>query len=204
MFDSTNVKDSLTSMSTSIDVLYELAEPHAGYFTTAQAKDVGVSRQQLSYLAQSGSIERVAHGVYRLRRFPAQRFEDVIVACLWAGEDVAASHETALAVYELTDAMPALVHVTVPRPFRGERRGVVVHIAPLVPSERTSRNGVPLTTVERTVADIAEQSGTAAATEAATQAIERGLVTRRRLRTALAGRGEHAEAVLATIGQETA
>lgn len=203
VIDFTNVKDSLTSMPTSIDVLYELAEPRAGYFTTAQAKDVGVSRQQLSYLARSGSIERVAHGVYRLRRFPAQQFEDVIVACLWAGEDVAASHETALAVYGLTDAMPAHVHLTVPRSFRGRRRGVVVHIAPLAEGQRTSRNGVPVTTVERTVADVAKQSGTAAATEAATQAIERGLVTRGRLRTALAGRGEDAEAVLAAIEQAT-
>jgi predicted transcriptional regulator of viral defense system len=186
-------------VSTSLDVLYRLAEPRAGYFATAQAGDVGVSRQQLSYLARTGSIERVAHGIYRLVRFPAQRFEDVIVACLWAGDDAAASHDTALAVYELTDAMPTRIHVTVPRPFRGKRKGVVVHIAPLDPSERTSRTSVPVTTVERTIADVTEQSGTAAAVEAATQAIERGLLTRRRLRDALGDRDGEAKAVLDAV-----
>ena len=65
----------------------------------------------------------MAHGIYRLQRFPAQPFEDVIVACLWAGDGAAASHDTALAVYGLTDAMPAVTHITVPRPFRGPAKG---------------------------------------------------------------------------------
>ena len=191
-----SVKDTLTFVPTSIDALYRLAEPRAGYFTTTEASRAGVSRQQLSYLAGSGSIERVAHGIYRLRRFPAQRFEDVIVACLWAGEDSAASHDTALAVYELTDSMPARVHITVPRPFRGKRRGVVVHVAPLDVGERTSRAGVPVTTVERTVADIANESGTAAAIEVATEAIQRGLATPQRLRASLSDRSDPAKEVL--------
>ncbi len=75
-------------MPTSVGILYPLAEPRAGYSTTAQAAQAGVSRQQLYYLTWTGSLDRVAHGIYRLRRFPAQRFEDVIVACLWVGEDV--------------------------------------------------------------------------------------------------------------------
>lgn len=186
-------------MSRSIDVLYGLAEPRAGYFTTAQASDRDISRQQLSYLARSGSIERVAHGIYRLRRFPAQRFEDVIVACLWAGEGTAASHDTALAVYDLTDVMPTRVHVTVPRLFRGKRRGVVVHVAPLDESERTDRDGVSTTTVGRTIADVAEQSGAPVATDVAIRAMERGLVSRRRLSAALDGQGAAAEAVLQAV-----
>jgi hypothetical protein len=120
---------------------------------------VGVSRQQLSYLARTGSLGRVAQGIYRLRRFPAQRFEDVIVACLWAGEGTVASHETALAVYELTDAMPTTIHVSVPRPFRGRRPGVTVHTAPLGDGERTERAGVPMTTVARTIADVLVRFG---------------------------------------------
>lgn len=191
-----NVKDSLTFMPTSVDVLYELAEPRAGYFTTAQAAEAGVSRQQLSYLNGAGSIDRIAHGIYRLRRFPAQRFEDVIVACLWAGEDAVASHDTALAIYELTDAMPAEVHVTVPRAFRGRRPGVVVHSAPLGARERTVRAAVPLTTVPRTIADVLSRSGPGVAVEAAREALDQGLVTRRRLRAALESHGEAARPIL--------
>lgn len=44
----------------SSDVLYDLAEARAGYFTTRQAHKLGVSRQQLYHLARTGSIVRVA------------------------------------------------------------------------------------------------------------------------------------------------
>jgi predicted transcriptional regulator of viral defense system len=181
-----DVKDSLTSMATSIDALYPLAEQRAGHVTTAQADGVGVSRQQLSYLARTGSLERVAQGIYRLRRFPAQRFEDVIVACLWVGDDAVASHDTALAVHDLTDAMPTVIHVTTPRSFRGRRRGVKVHTSPLRESDRTERAGVPVTSVERTIMDVLARSGEQLAGAAAEQALARGLVTRRRLAAALA------------------
>lgn len=174
-------------MSTSVNVLYELAEPSAGYFTTAAADSRDVSRQQLSYLARVGSIDRVAHGIYRLRRFPAVPFEDVIVACLWAGEDAVASHDTAVAVYGLTDAMPPWIHVTVPRPFRGRRAGVVVHHAPLPVIDRSRRGGVPVTTVERTVRDVADHLGVDAAVDLASQARERGLLTASGLQVLLAG-----------------
>ena len=134
-------------MPTSIDQLYPLAEGQGGYFTTSQAHDVGVTDQQLHYLVKAGSLQRATHGIYRLRRFPAQAFEDVIVATLWAGEGAAASHETALAIYGITDAMPALLHVTVPRRFRGKRQGTALHTAPLEVHERTRRDGVPVTTL---------------------------------------------------------
>ncbi|MEX2548668.1 MAG: type IV toxin-antitoxin system AbiEi family antitoxin domain-containing protein [Nitriliruptoraceae bacterium] len=188
--DSAGVKDSFTSMTTSMDLLYPVAERRGGYFTTAQAAEVEVSRQQLYYLTSAGSVDRVAQGIYRLRRFPAQRFEDVIVACLWVGEDAAASHDTALAIYELADVMPAVIHITTPRGFRGRRPGVRVHTAPLGDRERTERAGVPVTTVERTIIDTLERSGPDLATQSAEQALERGLVTRRRLRTALEAHGE--------------
>jgi predicted transcriptional regulator of viral defense system len=67
---------------------------------TAQAAEAGVSPQQLSHLARTGSLERVAKGIYPLRRFPAQRIEDVIVACLWAGDDAVASHDTGPRLYK--------------------------------------------------------------------------------------------------------
>lgn len=193
----TNVKYTLTFMATSIDTLYRLAEPSAGYFTTAQAATQGVSRQQLSYLANTGSIDRVAHGIYRLRRFPSQRFEDVIVACMWVGPDAAASHDTAAAIYELTDVMPNRIHVTVSQPFRGRWNGVVVHVASLANEEVTERAGIPVTTMVRTIHDIAHRSGPDAARELAHEALARGLATRSNLPMGLMEAGE-VEAVLET------
>ena len=105
-----------------------------------------------------------------------------------------------MAVYELTDAMPSVIHVSVPRPFRGQRRGIVVHTAPLGDGERTERAGVPVTTVERTITDVLARSGEELARSAAEQALERGLVTRRRLRTALTAHGDLGQPLLDLVG----
>lgn len=52
--------------------------------------------------------------------------------------------------------MPPVVHLTVPRPFRGKRPGVLVRHHPLDPAERVVVDAVPVTSAERTPADVAE------------------------------------------------
>jgi predicted transcriptional regulator of viral defense system len=168
-------------MSTSLDAIYPFAESQGGHFTASQAHDVRVSDQQLHYLYKSGSIQRMAHGIYRLQRFPSHPFEDVIVATLWAGDEAAASHDTALVIYRLTDAMPPVIHLTLPRAFRGKRKGVVVHTAPLRDDEKTRRESVPVTSPARTIRDIAARYGAEEAVEAAVRAVETGVITRARL-----------------------
>lgn len=172
-------------MRSTLDRLADLADAHGGYFTTGEAADAGLSRRLLSHHATAGTLERVDHGIYRLRPYPQPRFEDLIVTALWAGPDAAISHESALVVYGLGEAMPPVVHVTVPRPFRGRRSGVVVHHRPLNDNERVVVEAVPVTSVERTLADVAESSDPALARAAAREALDRGQTTRRRLERAV-------------------
>lgn len=47
-----------------------VAEDQWGLVTADQARSVGVPPQQLARLARAGSIERLAHGIYRLRGSP--------------------------------------------------------------------------------------------------------------------------------------
>ncbi len=169
---------SMATMST----LYELAAGQAGYFTTAQAVEAGVSRRALSGRAKQGDIDQVRYGLYRLRHFPAHPFEDVIAACLWVGPDSAASHETALAIHGISDAMPASIHITVPRSFRGQQRGVVVHRALLPAEEQEVRDGVPVTTIARTLQDVVASSDPALVQQAVEQAVARDTLNRRQLR----------------------
>lgn len=171
----TKVKSIFTFMQTTLDRLYRLAEPQAGHFTTAQARDMSISRQELYYLRQSGDLLQAAHGIQRLSRFPVSPHEDVVVACLWIGPDAAASHETALVVYGIGDAMPVTIHVTVPRAFRGRRKGVTVHQAELDADESTRRDGVPVTVPVRTIADVARRDPSGARV-ALTEALERGII----------------------------
>lgn len=181
----TKVTDIVTFVRHTLEQLGDLADTHGGYFTTAEAGRAGLSRRALSHHAATGTLERVGHGIYRLRLYPASRFEDLIVAALWAGPDSAVSHESALVVHELGEAMPPVVHLTIPRPFRGRRPGVVVYQRPLTGNERVFVDAVPVTSVERTLADVAESSDPGLVRTAATEALDRGRTTRRRLERAV-------------------
>ncbi|GAA2760774.1 type IV toxin-antitoxin system AbiEi family antitoxin domain-containing protein [Actinopolymorpha rutila] len=163
-------------------ILYELAEPQAGYFTARQAVEAGVSHRTLFGRAKRGDIEPVRHGIYRLRDFPSHPFEDVAATCLWAGHGSAASHETALAVHGLSDAMPATIHITVPRLFRGKQAGVRIHCAALADDERQVRESVPVTTIARTLKDVAASSDPDLVRQAVAQSVVRGALSRRELR----------------------
>ena len=175
-----------------LDRLYDLAELQGGYFTTRHAVEAGVSTRLLSYYTQVGDIDRVVHGVYRLSRFPIHRFGEAIAATLWVGSGSVVSHDSALAVYGLGPAMPTVVHVSVPRRFRGTRPGVVIHVAPLTAGEVTVWDDVPVTAVARTLTDVAAESDPALAVEAARDALRHGLTTPDQISVVLGGRPDAA------------
>jgi predicted transcriptional regulator of viral defense system len=164
--------------------LVALAARQGGFFTTRQARDAGVSRRMVSYYHDRGDLERDSYGIYRMRWMLHHPHGDVIAACLWADpETAAASMETALVVHGVSDAMPSTIHVTVPHAFTGRRDGVVVHVATLPARDRVVVDDVPVTSVARTLSDVAPRNRELAA-QAAQEALARGLVSRRALRAA--------------------
>lgn len=187
-------------------LIMELAEDQGGFFTTAQATTVGISPRVLSYHAATGDLERAAHGVYRWVHFPDHRFGDVIAAAMWARPGTAASHETGLAVYGLAAAMPAAIHVTTPHRFRGRREGVVVHRAPLPAADVRRYDAVPVTTPTRTLIDVARSADPSLARQAVAEALDQGLVTRRRLASVVDAdpEGDHLREVLGMTRPEGA
>ena len=154
----------------------ELAAGQAGHFTAAQAATCGFSEQNLSKHAAAGNLERPHRGIYRLAHFPPSDNEDLVVAWLWSGEETVVSHESALQLHDLSDAMPARIHLTVPAAQRSRRRVVPplyrLHFANVRPDERTWIGPVPVTTPEKTVRDVAAAHGDAALVA---QAIEQGI-----------------------------
>lgn len=179
-----NVTGDVTSerhLPSGLRPLVALASRQGGFFATRQAEGAGVSRRMLSYYRTRGI--RDSYGIYRMHWLPHHRFGDVIAACLWAGPASAASMETALVVHGLSDAMPSKIHITVPHRFTGRRDGVVVHAAPLATRDRLTVDDVPVTSVARTLADVAKANQPLAA-QATHEAMSRGLISHRRLRMA--------------------
>lgn len=92
--------------------------------------------------------------MYRLPYFPATRFEDLHIASLRTGPESVVSHESALAVYELSDVLPTKTHIIIPRTGSRRRKNIQLHTNRLEADEITQREGLRITTVERTIADV--------------------------------------------------
>lgn len=142
--------------------LMEYANTQAGYFTAQQAYDAGYSYRLHSYHAKTGSWEKAGRGVFRLRGFPPAEREDLIRWTLWSRDrkgspQAVASHETALAIHEISDVMPAKLHFTVPPAFRKKApKGCVLHRAKIEKNDIEQREGYSVTTPLRTLIDAAE------------------------------------------------
>ena len=142
--------------------LVSLAEENDGLVTAGHAREAGFTDSVLARLVQRGRIERTSRGVYRVPYLTPGRFAQYREAVLWAmanrgPEQVAISHTTALSAYEISDANPHSIHITVPRAARLRRqkpKGIVVHRQNLMNGDITVHEGMPITTIAKTVADL--------------------------------------------------
>jgi len=157
--------------------LYETAESQAGYFTAAQARKVGFSWERLSANARTGKFQRISQGVYRLAHFPGSAFEDLFIASLKTGTNSVISHDSALLVYDLSDVLPGEIHLIVPRTASRRHKGMRMHTNKLKPDEITTREGLRITTVARTLVDVAvSHLPEEQVSQAIQEALVRGLV----------------------------
>src|SRR6202040_2869574 len=142
--------------------LYEIVEDQQGFFTTKQAKAVGFAENTHPYHVQAGNWIREHRGIYRLGSFPRGGGPDPMLWSLWSrnrGEAAQGvySHQTALSLHDLSDVMPAKLHMTVPRSFRRNSeipRVLVLHVADLAQSDIGVAHGVPLTRPMQTILDV--------------------------------------------------
>lgn len=164
------------------EALFDLAAGQRGYVTQAQAREHGLTPYALVKMAERGQVERVAHGIYRFKAFPRGPLDTYMEAVLWPrGTMAVLSHETALDLYDLSDVNPEKIHLTVPAGYRIRRKIpdiYEIHHATLNPEDHTWREGLPVTTVERTIRDCRQahlRRGLLA--QALEQARARGLIT---------------------------
>lgn len=168
--------------------LIEIAKEQDGYFTAAQALSVGYTYRQQNHHKNRGNWLYIDHGVYRLRTYPDSENEDLIRWSLWSrnrrGEfQATVSHETALALHELGDAMPSKTHLTVPPGFRKKAPGgCILYKACLGPSDIERRRGFNVTTPLRTLLDTADSPLSQDLLEGAVRdALRRGVVQSKQL-----------------------
>ncbi|MGW5151312.1 type IV toxin-antitoxin system AbiEi family antitoxin domain-containing protein [Rhodococcus koreensis] len=169
-----------------------LAAEQGGVVTSRQARAVtSVSVQQLKRMVDSGVLERLHHGLYRLGRMPEDVHLEERVAWLALDPDVVVwerldqpvptgvlSHRTAAALLGLGDLDADVVELTATRRIRLSLPGVIVHRGVLSREDWQVVDGLPVTTPVRTIGDLAA-AGTDAGHLASVvrDALTRGLVT---------------------------
>ncbi len=163
------------------DQLYETAGAQEGYFTTKQAADAGYSPQLLAKHLRARRIARVQRGIYRLVHFPAGEHEELAIAWLWSERAGVFSHQTALALLDLSDVLPEQIHLSVPSNWKQRRLRVppvvTLHYADVRAKQRTWVGAVPVTAATRTLNDCATAGvSPELLRQAAQQALLRGLV----------------------------
>lgn len=148
-------------------VLFAIAEGQGGFFTAKQAESAGFDRTNHSYHIRSGNWTREYRGIYRLAQYPAPPEADLILWFLWSRnrEDAPQgvySHATALRIYDLSDIMPAKIHMTVPQKFRRGAetpKGLVLHWDDIPPGDIEEREGFRVTRPLRTLRDLVAEGG---------------------------------------------
>src|ERR1700693_1297872 len=168
--------------------LYEIAEGQQGFFTTKQAKATGCAENTHPYHVQAGNWIREHRGIYRLATFPRGERPDLMLWSLWSrnrGEAAQGvySHQTALSLHDLSDMMPAKLHMIVPKTFRRNSEiphVVVLHFADLRQSDIGAVHGVRVTKPMRTILDLLEggEMPTATLRKVLREALRRGLIRR--------------------------
>lgn len=166
--------------------LRDLAFDQYGYVTTRDADDQNVPPVELRKLAMRGGLEHVARGVYRFEDIPKTIRDQYLEAVLLVGRDAYLTHDAVLGLHNLGLVNPRRIRVGTPHRVRTQLPDYVELIRrELDPADLTVVEGIPATTVARALLDCRDLVMGDRLVEAAQQAADRGLLTRRKAREVL-------------------
>lgn len=162
--------------------LFLLAAEQGGYFTAAQAKALGYSYQAQAHHVHAGNWLRVDRGMFRLAEWVPDRHDDLIRWTLWSKGRAVVSHESGLAVHDIGEFESPQIHLTVPPSFSMRDGAVELHRGDLPASDIVDRPGFRVTTVTRSLIDVAGYADVEQLARAIDEARTAGALTLRGLR----------------------
>ena len=172
--------------------LNEFVLAQQGYFTTKQAIKAGFSSRSHLYHVQTGTWIKVHRGIYRLAQFPLSPEGQYVLWSLWScnRQEIPQgvfSHQTALSIHELSDVMPARLHMTVSPAFRRnaeQPKILCLHKAELSKGDIVQFQGFQVVRALRAIVDLLAEEAESRdhLRQALQQGLERGLITQNELR----------------------
>jgi hypothetical protein len=123
---------------------------------TRQLAALGYGRNSVAKACKVGRLHRVHHGVYAVG-YRRLTWHGRCMAAVLASYPSVASHKSAGWLWGLLRYEPDSVHITSRMPRHG-KRPFEVHRADLARSDLARRDGIPVTSISRTILDLAADS----------------------------------------------
>lgn len=163
--------------------LFEIAAQQGGYFTAAQAKQVGYSYQAQAHHVTVGNWLRTDRGLFRLAEWVPDVHDELARWTLWSRGRGVVSHATALSVHGLGELESDRVHLTVPPGFTMRHEAIALHFATLPKADTVLIGGFTVTTPARSIIDVAGATDQDQLARLIDDARQAGLISIRALRT---------------------
>ncbi|MGH9135669.1 MAG: type IV toxin-antitoxin system AbiEi family antitoxin domain-containing protein [Acidimicrobiales bacterium] len=137
-------------------VIAAIALQQHGVFTGAQVRDAGVSAEALRHRLRTGRVQRLKHGIFRLRDHPFTWESELMSLLFDAGPDAVVSHRSAARLHGLWRYRntPALEVTAYEIHDHKVTLGGLHRSAWLPPSHRVVVAGFPSTSLARTCFDL--------------------------------------------------
>ena len=159
-----------------------------GLITIRQLLALGFDEAAVRYRVRAGRLHRVRRGVYAAGHTALTVSGRRLAAVLALGDLALASHITAAAIWGIRQTTYGLIHVTVPGTAR-DRAGIRVHRRVLSDEDRAEHDGIPVTSLARTLVDLGDVVPAVQVRNAFVRAEQLRLVDMRAIDDALARAG---------------
>ncbi len=159
---------------------------------------MGIGAGAIDRRLRSGHLLSLHQGVYAVGHAVLTPEGHYLAAVLTFGPGAVLSHRSAADHWNIAPYAGTVIEVTPPSPGRRSREGLRVHSSRLDPRDHTIHEGIPVTTIARTLIDLAEVVDLTRLTRALERAEKLNLFDLRAIDTARArAHGHHGLATLA-------
>jgi Transcriptional regulator, AbiEi antitoxin len=164
-------------------MLEGLARRQQGLVTASQMAELGFARGQVRRSLESGQLVQVRRGVFRLCGAQPNWRMAAMAAVLAGGRLAVLSHRSAGVLWDVIDQHEQSGPLEITAPGLCRLDSVKAHRADLSDREKTKRFGLPVTTAERTLLDLANSVGEERLGRMCDEALRRQIVTIGKLRS---------------------
>ena len=138
-------------------LIARLARRQKGTVARRQLLALGVTTKEIEWRVRTGRLHVLHRGVYAVGHTALSRDGELLAAVLAAGPGAVLSHRSAAELHRIAKRRPGPIHTTTPKQRRPQK-GLSVTAAFLRPDEQETVRGIPVTTVARTLLDLAAVS----------------------------------------------